>query len=93
MKITRIEQETIILFNEEEKLASVYTYNKGLQKKLSSFALDFPLDVKLTKQDNTGAVTYELPKNLVSIRRPVGEKIRQARREQALKSNLGKKDK
>ena len=33
MKLTRIEQETIILFNEGENEAEVYTHNAKLKKK------------------------------------------------------------
>ena len=34
MNLTRIEQETIILFNEGENEAEVYTHNAKLKKKL-----------------------------------------------------------
>ena len=36
MGLTKYEQETIINFNEKEKLASVYTHNLGLQNTLLS---------------------------------------------------------
>lgn len=31
MKLTKFEKETIILFNEAEDTASIYTYNAGLK--------------------------------------------------------------
>ena len=31
-RLTKIEKETIILFNEGESTASIYTYNAGLKK-------------------------------------------------------------
>ena len=36
MKITKIEKETIILFNEAEEKAIIYTYNTGLKKRLAA---------------------------------------------------------
>ena len=32
MRLTKFEKETIILFNESEDKASIYTYNSGLKK-------------------------------------------------------------
>lgn len=88
MNVSRLEQETTILFNEAEAQAEVCTYNGKLKRKLEQMSLDFPAEVKLTKTCPTGAVTYELPKNLISIRQPVSEERRQAMRERALSSNL-----
>ena len=33
MRLTKFEKETIILFNESEDEASIYTYNAGLKNK------------------------------------------------------------
>ena len=38
MGLTKYEQETILLFNEDEKTASVYTHNSSLQRRLAEFA-------------------------------------------------------
>ena len=35
-KLTKYEKETIILFNEGEDEASIYTYNAGLRKRLAN---------------------------------------------------------
>lgn len=35
MKLSRLEKETIILFNEAEDCAEVYTFNYKLQKQLA----------------------------------------------------------
>lgn len=48
----------------------------------------FPAEVILEQEDNTGAVTYTIPKNLIGIRQPVSEEFRQQSRERALKANL-----
>ena len=37
-------------FNEEDKEASIYTYNKGLIKKLDKYCADFPKLYKLTRK-------------------------------------------
>ena len=34
MELSRLEQETIILFNEAEPTAEIYTHNKKLREKL-----------------------------------------------------------
>ena len=41
-RLTKIEKETIILFNEEESTASIYTYNAGLRKRLATFSKKHP---------------------------------------------------
>lgn len=91
MSISKVEQETIILFNEAEKIASVYTYNGKLKRKLGDMAEKFPDQVKLTKEEPYGGVTYEIPKTLISIRQPTSDKVKQAARERAIKSNFGQK--
>lgn len=71
--LTAYEQETIINFNEEEKTASVYTYNNALIKKLDEYCLDYPDMFNLEKENNYGAhlsKTYKIPKKYVSFRKP-----------------------
>ena len=36
MKLSKYEKETIILTNEEDRYYSVYTFNQGLQKRLTA---------------------------------------------------------
>ena len=48
MGLTKYEQETIINFNEKEKLASVYTHNLGLQNTLLSLCESHPAQVRQT---------------------------------------------
>ena len=88
MSLSRQEQETIILFNEAEDAASIYTYNGKLKRRLEQMSLKFPAEVMLKATCPTGAVTYELPKGLISVRQPVSEERRQAMRDNALASNL-----
>ena len=51
MSISRIEQETVILFNEAEASASVYTYNGALNRKLTGLCHTRPTEARLTKDD------------------------------------------
>lgn len=37
-RLTKYEKETIILFNEAEPTANIYTYNKALQNRLAKFS-------------------------------------------------------
>lgn len=48
-KLTKYEKETIILFNEGEDTASIYTYNAGLRKRLALFSKKYPDLCKLEK--------------------------------------------
>ena len=70
MKIEKCEQETIILFNEEEETASVYSYNKDLKKKLDECCKMYPDRFQLNTQDKTGSKTYIVPKQYISVRIP-----------------------
>ena len=40
-RLTKIEKETIVLFNEGEDKANIYTHNAGLKKRLAAFAKKF----------------------------------------------------
>ena len=41
-RLTKYEKETIILFNEGEDKASIYTYNAGLRNRLAAFSRKYP---------------------------------------------------
>lgn len=61
-KLTRIEQETIVVFNVQERQASVYTCNRSLMKKLRAFSEKFP-DMAILQHEDTESVTYLVPKS------------------------------
>jgi len=72
-KLTAYEKETIINFNEDEKNASAYTYNKATIKKLDECCKIFPVLFQVQKQSSYGkhlSKTYIFPKKYVSIRKP-----------------------
>lgn len=88
MELSRIEQETIVLFNEAEATASVYTHNRKLREKLERMARKFPDKVTLERRSQAGAVSYLVPKSCVSIREPYSDERRAADRERALNANV-----
>ena len=68
--LTNEERETIISFNEQENTARVFTYNKKMSNYLREQASD-PQSKCIALEDNlNGALTFEVPKKWVKIRRP-----------------------
>lgn len=86
MKLTPIEQETILNFNEGEDTASLYTYNQKLQKRFDQLAIEYPHLVSRTT-NSFGAVTYDFPKKHLnlSFRKPLTEAEWQRRSEHGKK--------
>ena len=70
MNVTKYEQETIILFNEGEAAASIYTYNTSLQQTLVSLCESHPAQVRQTGNNGIGALTFEIPKKWVKVSPP-----------------------
>jgi len=71
--LTSYERVTTFNFNEEDKEASIYTYNKALINKLDKYCKEFPKLYKLTKIDKYGkyiSKTYSVPKEMISVRFP-----------------------
>lgn len=85
-RLTKLERETIIIFNEEESDAAVCTYNSRLKRKLEGLASKAPEQVRLINCDGAGCVKYILPKTCISLRPPYSEERRQADRERALQA-------
>ena len=84
MALTKIEKETIILFNEGEQEASIYTYNASLRKRLALFSKQHPELCRMERSFDQGGVSYVLDKSRLSIRliAPYSEERRQKAREQ-----------
>ena len=70
---SRLEQETIVNFNEEEAEARVYTFNKSLQNRLQKLTAERPdecrpdPDQRLT---GNGAAAFIVPKRWVKVAPP-----------------------
>ena len=87
MKLSKYEKETIVLFNEGEREASVYTYNADLKRRLAVFAKKYPDLCRLNNSAAEGSVSYLLDKTRLSIRLlpPYSEERRKAASEYAKK--------
>jgi hypothetical protein len=77
-KVSKPEMETIILMNEAESDAEIYTYNLKLINRLKKY----PSVATLVKTDDTGAHTFILPKKqlIISIRNPWSEEQKEKQR-------------
>ena len=68
MNLTRLEQETIILFNEAEDTATVDTCNNALIRQLDDLSEKYRV-ITEERKDEYGK-TYTIPKSWVKIRAP-----------------------
>lgn len=68
MRLTKYEKETIILTNEKDIFWTVFTYNKGLQRRLMTFTEQHPENCRFKSQNNEGGMTFEIDKGRLSIR-------------------------
>lgn len=66
--LTSYERETIINFNEEEKTASVYTYNKSLRNKLNKLVGVNP-DIHVIRSSDEMS-EFEVPKSWIKVSPP-----------------------
>lgn len=66
--LTSYERETIINFNEEEKVASVYTYNKSLRNKLNKL-LGVNQDIHVIRSSDEMS-EFEVPKSWIKVSPP-----------------------
>lgn len=64
-KLSRYEMETIINFNADEQMATVYTADPAVMRKFDSLVIDFPNTFKCIKV-NSISKTYEMLKNAVT---------------------------
>ena len=82
MKITRYEQETIINFNAEEKTATLYTRDPAVIRKVDALVIEYPDIFKCIGETDIDK-TYEMPKSVVTYRKP--RKLSEEQREAARK--------
>ena len=83
MKRDRYEAETIILYNQAEQTASVYTHDPKLKDKLKRLSEKHQERIIYITENENGGVTYVVPKKCVQIREPVSEERRKAASERA----------
>lgn len=83
MTLTDEERETIVLYNQKEAVASVYTHDPKLIEKLKRLAEQYPEQVYPERRERVGAVSYIVPKKCVCIRAPFSAERRRAMSERA----------
>lgn len=93
--VPKEERETIVNFNEADDIATIYTFNTGLKRRMASFAEKYPDLCRMTVNDAVyGSVTYEIQKSRLSIRLipPYSEERRKAASEYAKHSGFWKRE-
>jgi hypothetical protein len=65
--LTREEQETIIVFNESERTATVTTFNGALIRRLNGLCESRPSECSGRKTESEGEMYYEIPKKWVKV--------------------------
>ena len=69
MKLTRYEQETIINFNAQDQMATLYTRDPAIMRKVDALVIDYPDTFKCIGETDIDK-TYEMPKSVVTYRQP-----------------------
>ena len=67
MKLSNIEKETVVSFNEAEATASVYTHNEALKRQLLELCRSYPEQVCQTAANDWGGLTFDLPKKWLRV--------------------------
>lgn len=70
MKLTNVEKETILTFNEAERTANIFTYNEVLKRQLLELCQTYPEQVCQTATNGWGGLTFELPKKWLRVKPP-----------------------
>lgn len=66
-KLTREEQETIIIFNEAEQSAEISTFNGALIRRLTQLCKDRPSECTGDEPDADGEVKFVVPKKWIKV--------------------------
>lgn len=92
MGLTRYEQETVVNYNNGDKIASVYTADPVVMRKLDALVEKYPEDYKCVKKDKYSKM-YEFPKKLVQFRNPIHltEEQKEEKRQRLMKVSKHKK--
>lgn len=89
MKLSNVEKETIINFNEAERTASIYTHNGALKRQLLELCRTHPAQVRQIAANGWGGLTFELPKKWLKVSPP--RKPTPAQLEVLARMNQGKR--
>ncbi len=69
MKLTRYEQETIINFNAQDQMATLYTRDPAIMRKVDALVIEYPDTFKCIGETDIDK-TYSMPKSRISYRKP-----------------------
>ena len=91
MSMGKTEDETIINFNARELMATLYTRDPAVIKKMDALVIEFPEDYKCIAETDIDK-TYSLPKKCISYRgkRHLNGAQREAARNRMIEQNLNK---
>ncbi len=86
--LTKYEMETVVNYNAAEQMATVYTREKSVMRRLDRLVADYPDIYKLLKQTDIDK-TYSMPKSYVNYRKPrmLSDKQREQARQRMSKLN------
>lgn len=70
-KVTNIEKESVIIFNEAERMALIDTYNPKWQSQLAEAAELYPDECQLKREHEMGNKAYLLPKSWLKLKLPM----------------------
>ena len=92
-KLTKYEQETILLTNQDTDEYSVFPCNKPFKRRLMKFAENYPEAARHENTDQYGGVMYAIKKSSISIRLlpPKTQSQIESARKRAEKNGLGRK--
>ena len=89
MGLSKLEQETIIVYNNAEANAHIYTCRSSLINKLQRYANEFPDKVKCIAEElNDGhreSASFIFPKKYISLRTPKTRQLSEEQRERMSK--------
>lgn len=83
MRLSPYEMETILLYNQVEPTACVYTHDPKLIKKLRRLSEKYPDKIYPERKERPSAISYIVPKGCVSVREPFSDERRRAASERA----------
>ena len=90
---TRYEQETSIVWDEDEKIARIYTASTVTMRKLDKLAATCPETYRCVWEQNDGlAQKYEVDKRYIRFGKPASEARKEAARRNAEKMLEGRKE-
>ena len=65
--LSRLEQETLVSFNEAEPLATISTFNGALIRKLTRLAQERPEECKLVREFSEGEKRFVFPRKWLKV--------------------------